>query len=208
MKKRRKSSEQKALEIFQSKGGILRTSEALEAGIHPRTLYQLRDRNAIEQITRGLYGIAGLPEVSDPDLVIAAKKVPNGIICLISALYFHRLTSQIPHCVHIAIPQHIKAPKVDYPPMRFYWFSEKTWNAGIEEHEIGTTLVRCYSKEKTIIDCFKHREKIGIEVGIEALRNYWEKGQANLNEINKYAKISKVDKILNPYLEAIINEQS
>ena len=208
MKKIQKPSQLKALKIFQSNAGILRTSEAIKAGIHPRTLYELRDLGVIEQLDRGLYGVAGLPEIGDPDLVTVAKKVPNGVICLISALYFHQLTNQIPHCVHIAILQHIKAPKIDYPPVRFYWFSEKTWEQGIEEHVIGRTKVRIYSREKTIIDCFKHRNKIGIETAIEALRNYWESGDTNLDKIQNLSKISKVDKLIKPYLETIINEQS
>ena len=206
MKKEQKSSHQKALEIFQSKGGILKTGEAMKAGIHPRTLYELRDRGVIEKLDRGLYGVAGLPDISDPDLVIVTKKVPNGVICLISALYFHRLTNQIPHCIHVAIPQHVKAPKIDYPPVRFYWFSKKMWESGIEEHALGG--IKVYSREKTIVDCFKHRNKVGVEVAIEALKNYWENGNTNLEKIQQFAKISKVDKIIKPYLETIINEQS
>jgi len=199
MKKRQKLSHQKALEIFQAKGGILKTDEAIKAGIYPSILYELRDQGKLERIDRGLYGIAGLPELSDPDLVAVIKKVPRGVIFLISALYFHRLTNQIPYCLHIAIPQHVKASKIYYPPVRFYWFSEKTWQSVIEG-----TIVKCYSKEKTIIDCFKHRNKIGVE----ALKNYWENGRANLRKINEYAKVSKVDRIIQPYLETIINEQS
>jgi len=208
MKKGQKPSHQKALEIFQSKGGILKTSEAIKAGIHPRTIYELSDCGVIERLDRGLYGLAGLPEISDPDLVTVTKKVPNGVICLISALYFHRLTNQIPHCVHIAIPQPIKAPKVEYPPVRFYWFSEKIWEQGIEEHIIGGIKVKIYSREKTIVDCFKHRNKVGIEVAIEAFKNYWESGNTDLEKIQRFAKISKVEKIIKPYLETIINEQS
>ncbi len=208
MRKKNKSSHQKALKIFRSEDGILKTSEALESGIHPRTLYELREEGEIEQISRGLYGIAGLPDTSDPDLVTVAKKVPHGVICLISALYFHHLTSQIPRSIDVAIPQHIKAPKIDYPPMRFYWFSEKMWEAGIEEHLMGKVKIRCYSKEKTVVDCFKHRNKIGIEVAIEALKNYWENDHPNLTKINKYAKLSRVDKVMKPYLEMIVNEQS
>ncbi len=208
MKRKQKPSLLKALKIFKSKNGILKTSEAIKAGIHPRTLYELRDCGMIEKLDRGLYGLRGLPDISDPDLVTVAKKVPNGVVCLISALYFHRLTNQIPHCVHIAIPQHIKAPKIDYPPVRFYWFSEKTWESGIEEHVIGGIKVNVYSREKTIIDCFKHRNKVGIEVAIEALKNYWESDNIDLNKIKHLAKISKVEKIIKPYLETIINEQS
>ena len=208
MKKEQKPSHQKALEIFLSKGGILKTSEAIKAGIHPRTLYKLRDQGVIEQLGRGLYGITGLPDITDPDLVTVAKKVPNAVICLISALYFHRLTNQIPHCIHIAIPQHIKAPKFDYPPARFYWFSKKLWESGIEEHLVSGIKIKVYSIEKSIIDCFKHRNKVGIEVAIEALKNYWESGNTDLGKIQQFAKISKVDKIIKPYLETIINEQS
>jgi predicted transcriptional regulator of viral defense system len=143
--------------------------------------------------------------ISDPDLVTISKIVPKGVFCLISALYFHNLTNQIPHCIHIAIPQHIKAPKIDYPPAQFYWFSKWIWEAGIEEHFIGEIKIKVYSREKTIIDCFKHRNKIGIEVAIEALRTYWESGNRDLGKIQQFARISKVEKTIKPYLETIIN---
>jgi len=149
-----------------------------------------------------------LPNITDPDLVIVSKLIPKGVICLISALYFHKLTNQIPHLVHIAIPQNIKAQKIDCIPTQFYWFSDKTWKSGIEKHVIGKVTVKVYSKEKTIVDCFKHRNKIGIEVCIEALRNYWESGQTDLEKVLQIAKLLKVDKIMKPYLETIINEQS
>jgi len=207
-KKNNKKSLQKAVKIFQSKGGILRYNEAIKEGIHSRTLYELKDLGIIEQLDRGLYAIVGLPGVSDPDLVTVSKKVPKGVICLISALNFHGLTNQIPHYMHIAIPQQIKAPKIEYPPVRFYWFSKEIWESGIEEHIINKIKVKVYSKEKTIVDCFKHRNKIGIEVSIEALRNYWESGKADLEKIQQIAKISKVEKVIKPYLETIINEQS
>lgn len=203
----RKNSFERALQVFDSRG-VLTTGEARKAGIHPRTLYELRDQGVIEKLDRGLYGIKGLRGISDPDLAVVAKKIPKGVLCLISALYFHRLTNQIPHYIYLAIPQKTKAPKVPYPPVKFYWFSEKIWEIGIEQHSIGNVTINCYSKEKTIVDCFKHRNKIGIEVAIEALKNYWKDGNTNLEKIKEFAKISKVDKVMQPYLESVLNEDS
>ena len=197
----------KALQIFKKHGGILRYSEAFKLGIHPRTLYALKASGQIEQLQRGLYCLPGLPEHSQPDLVTIVKKIPKGIICLISALYFHNLTTQIPHFIFIALPQGYKPPKIEYPPAKFFWFSKGTHETGIEIHKFKNICVQIYSKEKTIVDCFKHRNKIGLEVAIEALRIYWRQKKTNIDEIIRFAKISKVEKTLKPYLETIINEQ-
>ncbi len=207
---RKKSTkiEKRALEIFQANGGILRSSDAIKKGIHPRTLYALRNAGLIEQLQKGFYCLRGLPGHNQPDLVSIASKVPNGVICLISALFFHKLTTQIPHFIYIAVRQGYKPPKIDYPPARFYWFSNSIFELGIEVHELDGIPVRFYSKEKTIVDCFRFRNKIGIDVAIEALKKYWQQGRPNLDLILKFAKIGRIEKIIKPYIETIINESS
>lgn len=198
--------EERALDIFQAHGGILRSSDAIRYGIHPRSLYVLRDSGIIEQLQRGLFCLPGLPGHAQPDLVTVTKKVPFGVICLVSALFFHRLTTQIPHFIYVAVKQGYKPPKINYPPVKFFWFSESTYSDGIESHDLEGVSVSCYSKEKTLVDCFRHRNKIGIDVAIEALKKYWQQGQPKLDLIMHYAKNSRVEKIIKPYLEVIINE--
>ena len=193
-----------AVKFFQSHGGILRTKEAIDLGIHPSTLYQMKDEGTIDQLRRGLYALKDLPGHAHPDLVQIAKMVPEAVICLISALSFHGLTTQIPHYVYVAVRQSTRVPKITYPPARFFWFSEKTYSTGIEIHYFSGVKIRCYNLEKTIVDCFKHRNKIGIDVALEALRNYLSRVNINLQKLKKYAVISRVDKVMTPYIEALL----
>ena len=130
---------------FRRGGGILRTGDALEQGIHPRTLYAMRDAGLLERLDRGLYRLTDLPPLSDPDLVTVANKIPKGVICLISALHFHDITTQIPHEVSIAVSRGTEPPRLEYPPIRLYWFSGAAFTAGIEPHQIDGTPVRIYS---------------------------------------------------------------
>ena len=152
---------EKATQFFRRQGGILRTSEALREGIHPRTLYAMRDAGLLDRLDRGLYRLAELPPLSDPDLVTVARKIPHGVVCLISALHFHGITSQIPHKVSVAVNRGTEPPRLEFPPTRIYWFSGKAFSAGIEAYDIEATRVSVYSPEKTIADCFKYRNKIG-----------------------------------------------
>ena len=140
---------------------MIRTADAIQNGIHPRTLYQLRDNGTVERISRGVYRLAELAAISNPDLVTVASRVPNAVICLISALSFHDLTTQIPHVVSIAIQRDSRSPRIDFPPISVHQFSSESYAAGIENHEIDGVPVKIYNPEKTIVDCFKFRNKIG-----------------------------------------------
>lgn len=194
----------KAQEIFAAHGGTLRTREALAAGIHPRTLYAMRDAGELEQLARGLYRLAELPPLSDPDLATVGKRVPQGVICLISALAFHELTTQIPHVVHLALPRNARTPKLDYPPVQVYRFSGDAFTAGIETHDIEGVAVRVYNAEKTLADCTKYRNKIGLDVVLEALRNYRGRRGARLQRVLEYARVCRVGSVIRPYLEASV----
>lgn len=206
MPKKKTSPESKALKVFREHGGVLRATDAFELGVHPRTLYTLRDEGSLEQVQRGLYCLPNLPGQEQPDLALVARLVPQGVVCLLSALYLHQLTTQIPHFINITVPQGYKPPKVDFLPVQFYWLSPSTFEAGVELHHFDGVEVKCYSEEKTIVDCFKFRNKVGIDVAIEALKKYWNKKNPKLNLILKYAKISRVEKVMKPYLESVIHE--
>ena len=205
-RKKNPKIEKTALKVFKSHGGILRSSEAIRLGIHPRTLYALRDAGVLEQIQKGLFSLPGLSGHSQPDLVTVARKAPKAVICLISALFFHGLTTQIPHFVYLAVRQGYKPQKIDYPPTHFYWFSDAIFDLGIEIHQLGGIAIRCYSKEKTLVDCFRFRNKIGIDVAIEALKKYWQQGKPRMDLIMQFAKAGRVEKIIKPYIEAVLND--
>jgi predicted transcriptional regulator of viral defense system len=182
---------------------MMRTSEALAAGIHPRTLYQLRDQGVIERVSRGLYRLGDLPPLSDPDLVVVASRVPKGVICLISALVFHEITTQIAHEVHVAVPRGVNVPRIDWPPVRGFRFSEASYRAGVEQHSIDGVAVSVYSAAKTVADCFKFRNTIGSEVAVEGLRLALELGRAKPAEIERYSRVCRVERVIEPYLRAL-----
>ncbi len=191
-----------AKQIFRCHDGILRTGEALNQGIHRRTLYAMRDTGVLERLDRGLYRLADLPPLSDPDLVTVARKIPQGVICLISALHFHNITTQIPRAVSIAVNRGTEPPRLSFPPIQIYWFSGEAFAAGIEEHSIENTTVRVYSVEKTLADCFKYRNKIGMDTVLEALEFYGERIKPKPRKLMQFARICRVEKVMRPYLEA------
>ncbi len=194
---------ERGIAVFQRNGGILRTTDALRAGIHPATLYSLHKDGKIEKLSRGVYKIAGRPQLSNPDLVKVATRIPNGVICLLSALSFHDLTTHIPHEVDIALPSGAEQPRLEHPPFRAYRFRGKSFTEGIETHSIDGVQVRIYSTEKTLADCFKFRNKIGIGTAVEALRLYRQRGKIKSSELMKFAAICRVKAVMRPYLEAI-----
>jgi len=194
-----------ARNAFKQHRGLLRTSEAIRLGVHPRSLYALRDSGEVLSIGRGLYRLARAPLLTNPDWVTVELLVPRSVICLISALAQHELTTQIPHYVDIALPSHAQIPKVNGVPVRVFWYPEGAFGAGIETIHVDRVPVRIYSPEKTIADCFKYRNKIGIDVAVEALRRYREKvRRLPVNKLLEYARIDRVEKVMRPYLEALL----
>jgi len=192
------------IEIFHKHGGQLRMSEAISYGISRYTLYKMRDNGVIEQVSRGIYRLVDLPPISNPDLVIVGLRFPNAVICLISALSYHEITTQIPHEISVAVSRNDRMPSLDSPPVRAYKFSDEAFKAGIVKHKIDGVSVQIYSAEKTLADCFKYRNKLGMDVVVEALKLYRSQKKYNLNDLLKYAKICRVEKVMKPYLEATL----
>jgi len=190
--------------IFRRHGGTLRTSQAIKAGIHRRTLYAMRDARIVERLSRGLYRLAEAPPLSNPDIVTVALKVPDAVVCLISALAFHNLTAQVPHAVYIALPTHAWEPGFRQPPVEVFEFGGKAYSEGIEIHELDGVPVRIYGPEKTLADCFKYRNKLGLGVAIEALKLYAERGRGDVDAIMRFARICRVARVMRPYLEATL----
>ena len=194
----------KAIEIFKRNQGIMRTSQALQSGIHPSILYLMRDEGILELISRGIFRLSDFPPLGNPDLVIVAARIPQGIICLISALAFHDITTQIPHEVHVALKRGAEEPRLKYPPIRTYRFISHAYSEGIENHQMDGIGVRIFCIEKTLADCFKFRNKIGLDTAIEAVKLYRERKKIKVDDLMRYASICRVEKVMRPYLEAII----
>ena len=202
--KNKTSASDKAIHIIRQHGGVIRTAKAIQAGIHPPTFYQLRDDGLLEQLSRGVYRLADQEAVSDPDLVIVAARIPKAVICLISALSFHEMTTQIPHSISVALAKGSDTPRLDYPPISIHRFSKEALLASIDVHHIDNVPIRIYSPEKTLADCFKFRNKIGMDVVLEALKLYKIRKEFKSGEMLKYAKICRVENIMRPYLEMSI----
>jgi predicted transcriptional regulator of viral defense system len=195
---------ERAMSIFHANGGVLNTEKAIRLGIHPRTLYALRDSARLDRMERGLYRLADAKPLGNPDLVTVALKVPRGVICLISALAFHEMTTQIPHAVYLAIAANDQAPVLHYPPLRLFWYSKAVYESGSIETKMDGTNIHIYSAEKTLADCFKYRNKIGIDVCVEALNLYRRRGRMKLDQLEQYAKLCRVQRVMRPYMEAIL----
>ena len=191
-----------ALEVIKRLGGTLSTTEAVKNGVHPRDLYALRDNEQLISLSRGIYRLAELGATSEPDLVGVACRAPRSVVCLISALFFHNLTTQIPNNVSIAVVNGDTKPRIDYPPISIHRFGENAFAAGIVEHDIDGVKVKIYNPEKTLADCFKFRNKLGMEIVLEALKLYWERMMPDIGKILKYAKVCRVEKVMTPYLES------
>jgi len=194
----------RAVVVFKKHGGILRTAQAIRAGIHPSTLYSMRDDGTLEIVSRGVYRLADSDPLGNPDLVTIATRIPLGVVCLISALSFHELTTQIPHVVHVALSRGAEEPRLDHPPIRTYRFSGEAFTEGIEIHKFDGVSVRIYKPEKTLADCFKFRNRIGLDTAVEAVQFYRERMPVKVDDLMRYASICRVKKIIRPYLEAIL----
>jgi predicted transcriptional regulator of viral defense system len=192
---------EKAKAIFREQGGILKASDAIHEGIHPRTLYEMRDKGIVEVLSRGLYRLADLRPLSNQDLISVSLRIPHGVVCLISALAFHGITSQVPHEVYIAVERVSRPPKVDYPPVRVFRFTGEAFKSGIESHNTEGVSLRVYSAEKTIADCFKYRNKLGLDTAIEALRLYRERKRFKVDDLMRFARVCRVENVIRPYVE-------
>lgn len=186
------------------KKGIIRASDIEAAGISRNYLYILCKAGQLLKTARGLYTLPDAPVTEHSAFAEVAKRVPNSIVCLISALSFHGLTTQIPHEVWIAVPRSSWRPDIEYPPLNLTYVSGDAYLFGVREHDINGVAVKVYSPAKTVADCFKFRSKVGLDVAIEALREAWRSRKASMDELMEAAKICKVSKVMRPYLEATV----
>lgn len=198
-------SNQRMAEIVKlvRKAGILRPRDLRALGIPRLYLRMAVDKGAIIRVGRGLYITRGAKPTEHHSLAQASKRVPKGVVCLLSALRFHDLTTQSPFEVWLAIGEKARLPKLDNPPVHIVRFSRETLAYGVQEHIIEAVPVRIFSPAKTVADCFRYRNKIGLDVALEALRECKRKRRATTDDIWKAAKVCRVANVIRPYLEAL-----
>jgi len=184
--------------------GIIRPRELDRYGIPGNYLYRLERAGKLQRVGRGLYALPEAEPSEHRSLAEAAKRVPSGVICLLSALRFHELTTQAPFEVWLAIGQKAWRPRVEHPPLRIVRFSAGALNAGIEEHVLEGVSVPIFSPAKTVADCFKYRNKIGLDVAIEALRECRGSQRCSMDDLWHYAGICRVRNVMRPYMEAVV----
>jgi predicted transcriptional regulator of viral defense system len=198
------ASAEKRVLNFARKGGIVRPRDLQAKGLPKDYLWRLHKQEKLEKVGRGMYAMPGATLSEHQTAVQAALRVPHGVVCLLSALRFHDLTTQSPFEIWMAIDVKARAPKEKIIPLRIVRFSGKALTAGVETHSIEGVTVRVYNPAKTVADCFKYRNKIGLDVAIEALRDCWRKKAATSDEIWHYAKVCRVSRVIRPYLESLV----
>jgi len=193
---------QRILELARSQG-LVRPRDLAQLGLPRVALTRLVRQGRLTRIGRGLYSLPNRPISEHSALAEVASKHPNTIICLLSALRFHDLTTQSPFEVWIAIPNKARAPRMDYPPLRIVRFSGMALTEGIEKHRIDGVTIQVTNIPRTIADCFKFRNKIGLDVALEALREAWQAKRVNMDELWHYATLCRVANVMRPYLESL-----
>lgn len=194
---------QQVLDIVR-KEGVLRPKDLDPFDIPREYLRRLYDQGLLRRTGRGLYVLANGEETEQQTLAEACKRVPHGVLCLLSALQYHDLTTQAPFEVWMAIDRKAWRPKIDRPAIRFVRFSGPAFTEGVAEHRIGGASIKVYSPAKTVADCFKYRNKIGLDVALEALRDCYRSRKCTVDDLLKYGEICRVANVIKPYLEAII----
>ena len=184
------------------KMGLVRPADLEARGIARAQLYSLLDKGLVARQARGLYVVSEHPHTAEHALAQVAKRVPAGVFCLLTALRFHGLTTQNPAEVWIALPEKARKPHLDYPRLRVARFSGEALTEGIELHRLEGVEARVYSAAKTVADCFKYRNKIGIDVAVEALRDFNRRYRGGATELARFARICRVTRIMQPYLDA------
>ena len=190
------------LQLLRQKGW-LRASDLASAGVPRVVLTRMTASGQLERAARGLYRLPDSLGSEHQGLTAVATKVPQAVFCLLSALQFHGLTTQLPWQVWIAMPRGSHAPRIDHPPIKMVQFTGEAYSEGIESHQRDQVALRVYSVAKTVADCFKHRNKIGLDVALEALKDARSQKKASADDLWRYAKVCRVANVMRPYLEAL-----
>jgi len=192
----------RTLKLARRRQGVT-ARELAQAGIHRQVLSRLVAGGELERIARGLYRLPEQALTEHHGFAIAAAAVTQGVVCLLSALQYHGVGTQLPSEVWIAIDRRARRPALRYPPLRIVRYTGAALTEGVESHQIEGRKVRIYNVPKTIADCFKYRNKIGLDVALEALRETWRARRFTMDELDHYAAICRVQHVMRPYLEAL-----
>jgi len=202
MRENAASPAQRILSIAR-RAGAIRAADLVRRGIPQVYLRRLERRGVLVRTARGLYRLADAAVTEHHGLAVVARRVPHAVTCLLSALSFHHLTTQLPHEVWIAIARSARRPKTDWPPLRVLRMSGRALTEGVETHRLEGVRVRVFNVAKTVADCFKYRNKIGLDVALEALREAWRARRVTMDDLWRYAEVNRVARVMRPYLESI-----
>lgn len=192
----------RALDLARQKG-LLRASDLAALDVPRIVLTRLTVAGRLEKVGRGLYRLPDAQGSEHESLAAVARRVPQAVFCLLTALQFHEITTQLPRQVWIAMPRGSHVPRIDYPPLKMVQMSDEVYTSGIEEHRRDGVTLRVTNVAKTVADCFKHRNKIGLDVALEALKDARARSKASVDDLWRYAKICRVANVMRPYLESI-----
>lgn len=182
---------------------VLRAADVREQGWSPQLLIRLHQAGKLQRIGRGLYGLPDAEVTEHQTLIEVCQRVPKAVLCLLSALQFHEMGSQLPHEVWIALPQGSHAPALSYPTLRITRLRGAAYDEGVQTVTEHGAPIRVYSPAKTVADCFKFRNKVGLDVALEALKEAWRSRKVTMAELSHFAKINRVERVMQPYLEAV-----
>ncbi|MFZ0254974.1 MAG: type IV toxin-antitoxin system AbiEi family antitoxin domain-containing protein [Gammaproteobacteria bacterium] len=196
------SSHQKILDLAAERG-LIRPRDLTERGLPTVALTRLVRQGRLQRVGRGLYSLPDRPVSEHNALAEVVRKHPQAIICLLSALRFHDLTTQSPFEVWLAISNKARSPKMDYPPLRIVRYSGASLTHGVEDHVVDDVPVRVTSIARTVADCFKFRNKIGLDVALEALQEAWRAKRVSMDELWRYATLCRVANVMRPYMESL-----
>ncbi|MFZ3386592.1 MAG: type IV toxin-antitoxin system AbiEi family antitoxin domain-containing protein [Candidatus Hydromicrobium sp.] len=194
----------KIIKIFKIHNGYARSKDILAEGIHPRDIKSILDKGIIIKVKNGLYKLSDTPVISNQSFIDLACAVPKGVICLLSALSYYELTTFNPSIISMAIHRKSWRPKIEYPPVEFYYFSKKQFESGIDKIKIGDHKINIYCREKTICDCFRYRNKLGIDIAKEGLSGYLKRKGRNLEKLLEYAEICRAKALMEIWIKAMI----
>lgn len=183
---------------------LLSAADLRSRGWSPQLLLKLHRTGQLQRVTRGLYSLPDSEVTEHQSLVEVCRRVPKAVVCLLSALQFHEIGTQLPHEVWIALPEATQTPAIDYPSLRIARLRGEAYSEGVETVVEHGSTIRVYSMAKTIADCFKFRHKIGLDVALEALKEAWRQRKLNIDEVTRYAKINRVARVMQPYLETVV----
>jgi predicted transcriptional regulator of viral defense system len=183
---------------------VFRAQDATRIGVPRVSLKRLADQGTLQRMDRGLYVFAGAPLVTHQSFAEVAARHQKAVVCLLSALRFHDMTSENPAEVYVFVPQHSQRPRMENQLLRVFWVSLETLQQGVQEHDIGGVNVRITNPAKTVVDCFKFRSKIGINVAAEALRDAWQRKLVTADELWRYAELCRMTRVMRPYFEMLV----